>query len=241
MAGYVDLHSHWIAAVDDGAQSVDDGIELLTALQQVGFDFVVATPHMRTNMFDNDRAHLEQAYQRMLPHLSRARLGIEVALACEHYLDDRAFQRILNNEGLPYPGNHAVLVEFDGYSVPAMLRERFYALRSKGLRPVVAHPERYDAWLDADGLIDDLIDRGTVLLLDVASLVGHYGQRVQYAAEHMLDSGMFYAACSDAHDVFDVDAVAQGIERMMQLIGKEESRFLLQQGPRHILDGSVEL
>jgi protein-tyrosine phosphatase len=70
MSGYIDLHSHWIAGIDDGCQTVAEGIALLEGLKQLGFAQVFATPHMRPNMFDNEKPQLEAAYAAMLPHLT---------------------------------------------------------------------------------------------------------------------------------------------------------------------------
>ncbi|PKN44050.1 MAG: protein tyrosine phosphatase, partial [Deltaproteobacteria bacterium HGW-Deltaproteobacteria-20] len=85
MAGYVDLHSHWIPGVDDGVPSVDEGIALLRALSAAGFERVIATPHMRPGMFDNERKGLEAAYEEMVRHVASSGVGVQVGLGCEHF------------------------------------------------------------------------------------------------------------------------------------------------------------
>ncbi|RLB61150.1 MAG: protein tyrosine phosphatase, partial [Deltaproteobacteria bacterium] len=67
--GFIDLHSHWVAGIDDGAKTAQESLEMLNGLAEVGFGTVVATPHMRTGMFDNSRADLEHAYQQTLQQL----------------------------------------------------------------------------------------------------------------------------------------------------------------------------
>src|SRR6478672_3206389 len=62
MRGFIDLHSHWVAGIDDGVKSPADGIALLRGLHAAGFSTVVATPHMRPGMFENDRDALESAF-----------------------------------------------------------------------------------------------------------------------------------------------------------------------------------
>ncbi|MCU0690703.1 MAG: protein tyrosine phosphatase, partial [Polyangiaceae bacterium] len=69
MPAYVDLHSHWVPGVDDGARSVEEGLELLAALAHAGFHKVVATPHMRPGVFDNRREDLLRAFQAVQPHV----------------------------------------------------------------------------------------------------------------------------------------------------------------------------
>src|SRR5579872_957694 len=96
MRGYVDLHCHWVAAIDDGARTPADGVAMLRGLYGLGFSTVAATPHMRPGMFDNDRPALERAYAGMLPHLTGAAEGglPRTVLASEHFLDDVVFQRL---------------------------------------------------------------------------------------------------------------------------------------------------
>lgn len=241
MSGYIDLHSHWVADVDDGAQRVEDGVALVHALWDAGFEQVIATPHMRSGMFDNTRDDLIAAFEMTSREVAKQVPSMRLGLGCEHFLDDIVFDRILHGGGIAYPGDHAILVEFSGYHVPAMLKERLYSLRCKGFRAVIAHPERYVAWLREADLMEELVDLGVVLLLDVGSLAGQYGQAAQSAAEKMLDAGLFYAACSDAHALEDVQGVVMGIERMKQLIGMDEALFLLRHGPQNVLSGKVEL
>lgn len=245
MRGFIDLHSHWVFGVDDGARTADDSAELVRALHGAGFDHVVATPHMRPGMFDNTRERLVGAFERTVRELeARAREASltlpRLSLASEHFFDDEVFERILAGKGLPYPGEHAVLVEFSARQLPAYASHRFYDLRRRRLRPVVAHPERYEpVWADR-AVLEPLLDRGAVLLLDVAALAGKYGRAPRRAAEELLDEGLYYAACSDAHGARDVPEVVKGIARLEALVGAEEARFLLVDGPTHILEGRVE-
>jgi protein-tyrosine phosphatase len=238
--GFVDLHSHWIAAIDDGARTPEEGLAMLRALYQAGFDVVVATPHMRPGMFENDRARLERAYGAMQPILDAASEPLPtVHLASEHFFDDVVFARLVRGEALPYPGGRSVLVEFGAHAFPARVQHRFFDLRKAGLTPVLAHPERYEpVWRD-DACLDALLDAGAHLLLDVCALVGKYGRAPQRAAEKLLEEDAYEAACSDAHKPRDVEEVARAIARLEELMGAQETRRLLSDGPRAILKGST--
>ncbi len=239
MKGWVDLHCHWLANIDDGVRSVDAGLDLLRALKRVGFDTVVATPHMRPGMFDNDKTALTSAFEAMRPHLSGPELPA-VHLASEHYLDDVVFGRLVAGEGLPYPGTgpggrRGVLVELPPQHFPPRVDRRFYDLSRAGLRPVLAHPERYQpVWRD-DRVLDPFLDAGVCLLLDVCALVGKYGRAAQKAAEKLLDDQAYEAACSDAHRPEDADVVAEAVEVLAARAGKDEAERLLGAAPRAIL------
>ncbi len=240
MRGFVDLHSHWVSSIDDGARSEDEGLALLRGLHQVGFSTVVATPHMRPGMFDNDSTALRRAFEAMTAPLSRARAeGVAlptVHLASEHFLDDTVFQRLQRGEALPYPGGGAALVELPGEAFPLRLAHRFLDLRRGSITPVLAHPERYRPVWEDDACLDALLDAGAHLLLDVCALVGKYGRRAQRAAEKLLEEDAYEAACSDAHRPQDVETVARAIARLESLMGAEEARRLLSDGPLRLLN-----
>jgi protein-tyrosine phosphatase len=238
MRGYIDLHSHWIAEIDDGARSLEQGVELLRGLWAAGFSTVVATPHMRPGMFDNDRAALEGAFARMQPTLAVARAESPlpaVHLASEHFFDDVVFQRLTTGHGLPYPGGRSVLVEFPSTAFPMRAQHRFFDLQRCGLTPVLAHPERYSPVWSDDACLDPLIDAGAHLLLDLCALVGKYGKAPQRAAEKLLEEEAYEAACSDAHRPDDTKEVVRAIERLEKLVGREETNRLLVDGPRRIM------
>jgi protein-tyrosine phosphatase len=242
--GFIDLHSHWVAGIDDGARTSDDGLALLTALYEVGFDRVVATPHMRPGLFDNQQAGLREAYERTRTAVGaseeRAGGGLPaVSLSSEHFFDDVVFDRLLQGQGVPYPAGKSVLVEFPVRVFPMRAQHRLHDLVRRGLRPVLAHPERYDPVVKDIQVLDPLLDVGAVLLLDVAALAGKYGRAARKTAEKLLDEGYYYAACSDAHRAPDVRDVKDGIDELFERAGEEEARFLLIDGPTHILEGTI--
>ena len=265
MSGFIDLHCHWVADIDDGVRSAEAGIELLRRLARVGFSVVVATPHMRPGMFENDQAALREAFAAMRAPLDAARAEgplPEVHLSSEHFFDDVVFERIRRGEGLPYPSfaaapapaaappkggmpawtpptkaaKRGVLVEFAPERFPFHAHNRFFDLHRAGLIPVVAHPERYaPVWKDT-GSLAPFVEAGAYLLLDVCSLVGKYGRAAQRASEKLLEEGAYIAACSDAHKPEDVDVVEEAIGRLVKMVGDDGANELLSAGPRRILN-----
>lgn len=233
--GFIDLHCHWVAGIDDGAKTREQGFEMLRRLQSAGFSKVVATPHMRPGMFDNDKPALERAYAAMTEAWPE---GLpEVALASEHFFDDVVFGRLKTGAGVPYPGGQSVLIELSTSQFPIALPARLLDLRRSGLKPVVAHPERYQpAWKDTEAM-QPLLDAGACLLLDVCALVGKYGEAPKRTAEKLLDEDAYEAACSDAHRAEDAEVTARAIERLRALVGEDETDRLMRRGPESILRG----
>jgi protein-tyrosine phosphatase len=240
MQGFIDLHCHYLPAVDDGVKTAEDGRALLLALRGIGFAHVVATPHMRPALWDNQAPALREAYAAFASSVQGRPEFPTTALSAEHFFDDVTYGRLARGEGLPYEKGRTVLVEFPYESLPVGLAARFFDLRMKRLRPVVAHPERYEPfWKGPEKAAESMRRAGGVLLLDVAALVGKYGSRAQRAAEELVRCAAYYGACSDAHRPGDVDEVAGGIARLRALAGDDELRRLLVTGPGEILAGRV--
>ena len=240
-AGYVDLHCHYLPGIDDGVRTLDEGLAVLTGLARLGYETVIATPHIRTAMFENDKAGLERAYAELVAMSAGVPGMPNTGLAAEHYCDDVFWQLFQRGEAVPYPGGKAALVEFHYEVWPRRVDDVFFEMQVKGVRPVLAHPERYAALATTTDPIDPLLDVGGVALLDLMSLVGRYGRRAERAAERMLDEGVYYAACTDTHRPSDVALVANAIERLRELVGDDEAEELLAENPRRILSGDVDL
>lgn len=236
MPGFVDLHCHWIAAIDDGARTPDESLAMLRGLKSLGYERVVATPHMRPGMFDNDRTMLTNAFDAMKPHLENAKESIpQIGLASEHYFDDVVFRRLTNGQALPYPGGKAALVELPTQTFPARVHERLLDVKRAGLIVVLAHPERYRPVWDDVSVLEPLIDVGVRLQLDICALVGKYGKKAQEMAEILIEEEAYEIGSSDAHKPADIEVVEKAIARLTQLVGAEETQRLLATAPRALL------
>ena len=240
LSGLCDLHCHYLPCVDDGVRSTEDGLRLCVGLAQLGYDIVVATPHIRAAMFENNKADLSEIFACFVAAAAREPEMPETGLAAEHFCDDVFFELLEQGNALPYPGGHAVLIEFPPERLPVRLAEQFFRMQVRGIRPVIAHPERYaPIWKELEPL-EALVDHGALALLDVMSLSGKYGRKPMRAAEELLEAGLYYAACTDSHKPEDLETVERSIERLSALVGAQEAQALLGERPRSILAGDIE-
>lgn len=235
-----DLHCHYLPGVDDGVRTLEEGVALCRGLKGLGYSTVVATPHIRPGMFDNHKPQLEAAFAQLCA-ATRAEPGLPaLGLAAEHFCDDTLFALFERGAALPYPGGHAALIEFASDRMPLRISEQFFRMQVRGVRPVIAHPERYTpVWKDAE-VLRALVERGAVALLDLMALIGKYGRRPQRCAEDLLDQDLYFAACSDSHKPEDLPSVERGIARLVELVGAEQAELLLADRPRQILEGTVQ-
>jgi len=237
MRGYVDLHCHFIPGIDDGAPTQADGVAMLERLLALGFDTVVATPHMRPGMFENRREDLQAAFALFTNALQGSAQLPRLELSSEHYFDNVIFSRLLEGAALPYPGSNAVLLEFYEIDFPPVIEQRLFDLRVRKLLPVIAHPERYRCLWTEPEILERLVDQGAAALLDTAALVGKYGKRPRRCAEELLERGLYHAACSDAHRPGDLTEVEAGMKWIEKHYGAAELEFLFREGPTQLLSG----
>ncbi|MBN1656144.1 MAG: protein tyrosine phosphatase [Deltaproteobacteria bacterium] len=253
MPGYVDLHSHFLPGVDDGAQTLSESLAICSGLLEIGFGMVVATPHIRAAMFENTKSGLSGAYRAFLAEVAERTDMPETGLAAEYFCNDLFWRLLEEDDLLFYPvadeaeskrahrgvRARAVLVESPYEKLPVRVEHRFFEMVVRGIHPVLAHPERYFFLHRETEPIDRMLEGGTLALLDIKALVGRHGAKSQRAAERMLDEGVYFAASSDAHHPEDVALVARGIERLESRLGEEECRQLLADNPRRILLGDL--
>lgn len=234
----LDLHCHFLPGIDDGAPTVADGVAMLEGLAALGFEQVIATPHMRPGMFDNEKQGLTAAFESFLPALAGRNVP-RLSLSSEHYFDERVYTRLLNGDALPYPGGRAALLEFYEIDFPPVIEQRLFDLRRRRLLPVIAHPERYRKFWDHPEALERLEEQGIAALLDCMALTGKYGRRPQRAAEELLDRELYQAACTDLHRPADLDAVQASLRLIEKRYGKDEIEFLFRAGPAALLEGRL--
>jgi protein-tyrosine phosphatase len=239
MRGFVDLHCHWIAGIDDGATSPAMSLEMLRSLSGLGFSRVVATPHMRPGMFDNTRTDILAAFERMTTELTQPDLP-ETAISSEHYFDDVVLARVLEGDAVLYPGGHAVLFEFYELDFPSNLARLLAEVKRRNITPVIAHPERYQPLWKKPEILESFLDMGAVALLDASAVIGKYGKKAMHCALDLLEREYYYAACTDAHRPADVVSAGTAMRRIAELYGEDEVDALFRLGPNEILNGQVK-
>lgn len=253
MSGWIDLHCHWVAGVDDGARTTDEGREILRKLTHLGFGDVVATPHMRPGLFDNSADELRRAFRAMCTQLQGcpANGGTgesafdlpsdlpRVRLGSEHYFDDQLLPRLAAGAALPYPGGKSILIELYDVVLSPGMEHKLFEIQRLGLVPVIAHPERYRPLWGHPERLERLLDLGSVALLDACALVGKYGERVRRCALAFLERELYGAACSDAHRPADVDELERALAWIEKRYGSDELVYLFHEGPRRILSGAA--
>lgn len=195
----LDLHSHILPGIDDGASDLDTSLQLVRGLAEMGLQQFVATPHILWEVYPNTAESIAQARQQLATHLQSQDLDYNLRAAAEYFIDDHLMELLHRKEPLLCLPNKMVLAEFSMVTAPFELQQVFYDMQLQGYQPLLAHPERYIYLGRNKQVFDTLQDVGVYFQLNLMSLVGHYGRSVQELALYLLDKGYYHFAGTDLH------------------------------------------
>ena len=231
----IDLHSHVLPGLDDGAADLDASVAMARAAREDGVSVLAATPHVRDD-YRTTAEQMERALARVRDEVGAAGIDIEILPGGEIALDElaRLGHDDLRRFGLG--GNpDVVLLEFPYYGVRLDIAQRVFELRTNGFTVVLAHPERNPVvWKDS-GVVADLVAAGALVQVTAASLDGRLGRRARGAALALIAQGLAHMVASDAHAP-DVRAI--GMSSAAAAVGDPAlARWLTHEVPRAVLDG----
>ena len=194
-SGYVDIHSHILPGIDDGAKTLEDTEFLLEEMKQLGFTKVITTPHTMSTVWENTPETIQNASIKVKSELS---LPFEIQAASEYLLDESVITKAKNKELLTLKGNF-VLVELSYLNAPIQLYDFLYQLQLSGYHVVLAHPERYSYIHSNKKEYQKLKKAGCLFQLNLLSTVGYYGKDAADITNYLLKKEMYDFTGSDIH------------------------------------------
>ena len=200
----VDIHSHVIPGADDGAQSLEEAVELLRLDREEGIRMVFATPHYgMENGYAPDANEIWFGYNRLKEAAEKAVPGLELSFGAEWYCSDDIVDRIRNHESWPLMASDWYLVEFLEWGTitePAevMLR-RLKTMKDSGIKTILAHPERYRAIQQDRDLAKRICDLGVLLQVNAYDLFLNQKEETRNLAQWMAREELVSFIGSDMH------------------------------------------
>ena len=204
---FTDIHSHLLPGIDDGVKSLQEAEEIILQFQELGYHKVITTPHIMQDHFRNTAEIILGKLKDVRDHLIDRNIAMEIDAAAEYYLDEHLIDLLERNKPLLTFGSNYLLFETNFLSEPLNLKEFIFLATTKGYKPVLAHPERYAYLLGNIHKVQDLVDRGVLLQLNIGSLTGHYSKPIQNFAFKLIDKGTIHLLGSDCHNFHHVQLI----------------------------------
>lgn len=208
----VDVHSHVLPQLDDGAESLEESLHLLQLLEQQGVRKLIATPHIMGNYYRNTPELIEQKRVLVQKAARSKGINIEISAAAEYYLDELFIAQLKQNAPLLSFGKaRYLLFETPFVNQPEDLYEAIELLQAQGFKPVLAHPERCIYLQKDPDLARRLHRKGALFQLNINSLAGYYSRQTQHFAEWLVAQQLIDFVASDVHRSSHVEVLATAL------------------------------
>jgi protein-tyrosine phosphatase len=231
----VDIHCHILPAIDDGSESWDMTAKMCRMAALDGITHVVATPHCDAQ-FDYDREHFTD----MLATLSEVADGrLTFSIGCDfHVTPHNVADALANPPRYAIGDSQYLLVEFDHHSIPANASDLLLALTSRGMVPIITHPERNAFLIKHPETVLRFIEAGCLVQATANAFTGFWGPKSRKAAEWLLHREAIHVVASDAHDLkLRRPVLSEARDRVAALVGAEIADALVTHNPSAIVTG----
>lgn len=207
---FIDIHSHLLPGIDDGAKNLDESILLINELCKNGLSNFITTPHTLYPLYDNKRETILEKEQILKNKLLENQIDVDIKAASEYMLDGYFLDK-LNNENLLTLKDNYILVEMSYINPPIQLMDILFQIQIKGYKPILAHPERYLFYHHNLDLYKKLKNAGCSFQLNLLSTTGYYGDNVAKACEKLLKNGMIDFVGTDIHHTQHIKSLSSRI------------------------------
>lgn len=195
---------------------MSDTLDMLRGLQSLGFSQLIATPHVYQEYYPNSSDTIRTKLAEVREAATAAGIDLHLEASAEYMLDERFQELMAEDDLLPFGKNH-ILVELGFLAEPPNVEETLFQLRTKGYRPILAHPERYLFLADQPERFARFRELGALLQINLLSLTGHYGPGQRKLAKYLIKNGLADLLGTDCHHTGHLQQLRDALhEKMVQ-------------------------
>ncbi len=237
----VDIHTHILPGLDDGAKSLAEALEMARIAVADGVSALAATPHVVSGLYDNPPELIREEVDVLNRYLAEEGIPLPILPGAEYRLEPDLPQRL--NQGQLVTINDTgryLLVELPFSLVPDHTEQILYEIQLQGVVPIIAHPERNPGLIRNPERLFRLVQRGVLAQVTTSSIQGRFGKTVKRTALNMLETGTAQVVASDAHSTRGRSpATAAAAQEIEARGGAEFAQTVLSINPRRIIAGEM--
>ena len=232
-----DLHAHILPGVDDGSRTPEETLEMSRVAAETGTKIILATPHRKDVTEESSVEHIRRLIADMNAQNARHGVDISLVLGMENHLDEALPGEIEAGSALPMNGSRYILVEMPFFGRPDYIERTLDEVHEMGLTPVLAHPERIEAFQEDVELLASFVERGMLSQITSGSVVGTWGDEVKRFTHELLDRRLAHVMASDTHSPEGLRSpkLGVGIEAAASIVGMDCAMAMVVDTPLAIL------
>lgn len=237
MNGIIDIHSHILPGVDDGAKTIEQTRRMLTIANDEGTRSIIATPHYAVGRKNCEVAYLEEVRQQVQEEASIVNKDLTIYLGNELFYSDDIIEDLENGKALTLAETRYVLVEFLPITSYRQIQTAIRNFTINGYIPIIAHAERYFCFLQEFKRIDQLIQSGAYIQININSLTGGILDKQTRLCKRMVKEDCVHFLGTDAHsDGHRAPLINKGMKIITRKYGKETAETLSIKNPTRLLE-----
>lgn len=209
---HVDMHSHLIPGIDDGAKTPEESIRLIQGLKTLGYNRLITTPHITGDHYKNTPEIILARLDAIQKILSENKIEIKLTAAAEYFIDEWFLKKIQEGKLLSFGNEKFVLVETGFLNKPINFSQVITELKTAGYRPILAHPERYLYLYNDFNNYFRLRDTGILFQINLMSITGHYNRQAKKIVQKLIDARLVDMAGTDLHTEYHLSTLAKLVE-----------------------------
>jgi protein-tyrosine phosphatase len=199
----IDLHGHYLPAVDDGAPDMDVSLAMLRHAEKDGIETAVVTPHACGSLCKvKDLDALRRGRENWLAALDQNDLKIKIKTGAEVYFTSELLAILKDNRDLLTINNSSyILLEFPSDYIYAHSKDFIFKVLTEGYIPIISHAERNSEIQRSPAVLRELVKAGALCQVNGGSLRGDFGSEARRSAYELLHGNLVHVIASDAHDL----------------------------------------
>jgi len=234
----IDIHCHLLPGIDDGPKSIEESLAMARHAANAGITNIVTTPHITPGRYDNSLATIQPVFDNLKAAIKEQAIPLEISFAAEIRFDPVIIDMV-NNDILPvlgeYEGERIILLEFPHSHIPPGSEDLIQWLADRGVRVLIAHPERNGSVLANIEKITPLLKMGCLLQITAGALTGVFNEAPRECALELLKRGWVSIIASDAHNIYArCPELQPARQEAAKIVGEEEATDMVISRPASI-------
>ena len=197
----IDIHCHILPNIDDGAQTLENSLEMAKTAVNEGIATIIATPHHKNNQYMNEKSSILEKVSDLNAVLKQENIPLNILPGQEVRIYGEVLEDYTKGEILTLNHTKYLFIEFPSSSVPRYAERLLYELQTEGIIPIIVHPERNKELQEKPDLLYKFVKNGAMTQVTDSSVVGYFGKNVKKFSEQLIEHNLTHFIASDAHNI----------------------------------------
>lgn len=238
LQGYTDIHCHILPGIDDGAKDMEESMEMLRIAYENRIRRMIVTPHNKPMHHNAGKERIGELIEQLTIQMKRQNIQIDLYPGSELWYCDELVEKLERKQACTMADTRYVLVEFSPADSWEYIRNGINSLIMGGYLPILAHAERYKTVCADVARVEELIEMGTYIQVNVSGVMGKYGMAAKRLTRTLLKQKLVHFVATDAHNCENrTPAIEKCGKWLEKKYGETYARQLLWENASQVIKG----